>query len=156
MKYILIKGSKESGKYTTISEVCKRLRPESIRRLNCQPHGRGFLEKYFSDEIVPGNYILGVRGQCILVIAGSPTEQKIQVTEIITTVQKLGVKPQVAIIAMRGRERLGNFATAHELSDLGKCIFETKIWRIPAINYKLSDEWNKRVMHLVNIVKINL
>lgn len=91
-----------------------------------------------------------------MVVAGSPTEQRVNITTIVKAVQSTGVNPHLAIIAVRGRERLGNFATTSEVSAFGKCLHETKISRIPSVNYKNSDEWNKRITHLLNIVKLNL
>lgn len=157
MKYIIIKGARFAGKAETISEVCKRLKPEAVRKIYIPENGKAFLEQV--KETAPlsdSSYIITVRKKNILVVAGSPTEQRKRITSIMESVMKLNLKPDFAIVAMRGLEKLKDYATCKELEKFGKCIHETKIWRIPSNKYNLTEEWNKRVSYLTAITLHNI
>ncbi len=157
MKYIIIKGSRSSGKATTINEVCRRLNPEKIRKLYFSEKNKVFLETISQKaDISDGTYIITVRKKNILVVSESPTEQRKRITSIMNTIINLQLSPDFAIVATRGLERLQNFSTCKELQNFGKCIYETKIWRIPSNMYNLTDEWNKRVSYITAITLHNL
>lgn len=72
------------------------------------------------------------------------------------SVLKLNQRPDFAIIAMRGLEKMKDFSTSKELESFGKCIYETKIWRIPSYTFQLTEEWNKRVSYITAITLHNL
>ena len=72
------------------------------------------------------------------------------------SVFKLNLKPDFAIIAMCGLEKLKDFSTSKEMEKFGKCIYETKIWRIPSYNYHMTDEWNKRISYITAITLHNI
>ena len=72
------------------------------------------------------------------------------------SVKKLDVDPDFAIVAMRGLEKLKDFSTSKELEHYGKCIYETKIWRIPSHKFNLTEEWNKRVSYITAITLHNI
>ncbi|WP_417366185.1 hypothetical protein [Flavobacterium beibuense] len=157
MKYIIIKGSRSSGKAETINAVCKKLKPESIRRLYFHETGRTFMEPVPSSaDISDGTYLVTVRKKNILMVSNCPTEQRKKISHIMDSVMGLNIKPHLAIIAMRGLEKLKDYSTARELESYGKCIYETKIWRIPSNQFSLTDEWNKRVSYLTAITLHNI
>ncbi|KGO91179.1 hypothetical protein [Flavobacterium subsaxonicum] len=157
MKYIIVKGARSSGKAETIHEVCRRLKPDVIRKVYFSESGKVSLEKVPSlSEANDGTYVITVRKKNVLVVSGAPTQQRKSITEIMESVQNLNLKPDFAIVAMRGLEKLKDFATSKELEKFGKCIYETKIWRIPSNKFNLTDEWNKRVSYLTAITLHNI
>ena len=157
MKYIIIKGARSSGKAETINAVCKRLKPEAIRKVHFTDAGNVSLESIApAAGISDGTYIVTVRKKNILMVSGAPTEQKKKISSIMETVFNLNLRPDFAIVAMRGLEKLKDFSTAKELERFGKCIYETKIWRIPSYTYNLTEEWNKRVSYITAITLHNL
>lgn len=107
-------------------------------------------------NLADGNYIITVRKKNILVVAGSPTKQRTKITTILESIRHLNLRPDFAIIAMRGLEKLKGFTTSQELENYGKCIYETKIWRIPSHKFNLTEEWNKRVNYIMAITLHNL
>jgi len=157
MKYIIVKGAKSAGKSETINEVCRRLKPESISKVYFTEAGKIHLQKLFSiSDLSDGTYIITVRKKNILLVSGAPTQQRLSITTILESVNNLNMSPDFAIIAMRGLEKLKNFSTAKELERFGKCIYETKIWRIPSHKYNLTEEWNKRISYLTAITLHNI
>ncbi len=157
VNYIFVKGPAQSGKYTTLAEVCHRLNPESIRKLTVTATGKGVLEPFNKHaSITNNNFIISIKKRNVLVVATSPTKQRTSITTIFKAAANAGIKISLAVIAVRGRERLPDFSTAKEVSTFGKCLHEAKISRIPAISYKSGDEWNKRINHLISIIKLNL
>jgi hypothetical protein len=157
MKYIVIKGAKSAGKAATISEICTRLKPDAVKRVYFSESGTVATESLQSpSKISQGTFIVTVRKKNILIVSASPTEQKKRITSIIESVLKLNIKPDFAIVSVCGLERLKDFSTFKELENYGKCIYETKIWRIPSYTFNLTDEWNKRVSYITAITLHNL
>ncbi|PZR23307.1 MAG: hypothetical protein DI539_03380 [Flavobacterium psychrophilum] len=157
MKYIIIKGARSSGKAETINAVCKKLKPEAIRKVYFSESGQVSLESIApAAGISDGTYIVTVRKKNILMVSGAPTEQKKKITCIMESVFNLNLKPDFAIVAMRGLGKLKDFSTSKELEKFGKCIYETKIWRIPSYTFHLTDEWNKRISYITAITLHNL
>jgi hypothetical protein len=157
MKYIIIKGAKSSGKAETINAVCKKLKPESIKKVHISETGKAVLESVApTSGLADGTYIVTVRKKNILMVSGAPTEQKKKITNIMETVFHLNLKPDFAIVAMRGLEKLKDFSTSKELEKFGKCIYETKIWRIPSYSFHTTDEWNKRISYITAITLHNI
>jgi len=157
MKYIIVKGARSSGKAETIHEVCRRLKPEVIRKVYFSESGKVSLEQVANvSDSNDGTLVITVRQKNVLIVSGAPTQQRKSITDIIETVEKLDRKPDFAIVAMRGLEKLKDFATSKELEKFGKCIYETKIWRIPSNKYNLTEEWNKRVSYLTAITLHNI
>lgn len=157
MKYIIIKGSKSAGKAETINAICKRLQPDAIRKLYFHETGKVFMEQVsLSTNISEGTYIVTVRKKNILMVSDSPTEQRKRITSIMESVLGMNFSPHFAIVAMRGLEKLSGFATAKELENFGKCIYETKIWRIPSNQFSLTEEWNKRISYITAITLHNI
>ncbi len=148
---MLIKGAKSSGKSVTIKEICKRLKPNAIKKIHFNEQGKPVLEPITKEVLDGSNYILTVKNKKVLLVAKSPTEQKVRVTSILEAVQNLEIQPDFAIVSMCGLEKLKDFATAKELENFGQCVYETKIWRIPAHEFSTTDEWNKRVTYLTSV-----
>ncbi len=151
MKYMIIKGAKSSGKSVTVKEICKRLKPHAVKAIYFDQEGNPALEPATHDKLDGHNYIATVKDKKVLVVAKSPTEQKIRVTAILEAIKNLEIQPDFAIVSVCGLEKLKDFATAKELENFGKCVYETKIWRIPAHEYSTTEEWNKRVSYLTSV-----
>lgn len=153
MKYILITGTKDSGKSTTVNAVCKRLNPSVIYRLTAD---RTFEKVDITIDLLNGTYIVEVSGKIILVIAGAPTEQNIQITILIEICIKLKIKIDFALVSKRTFERSENFDTVNELKNFGECVLEEKIYRIVGENFKESKEWKNRIERIYMLVKTAL
>jgi hypothetical protein len=157
MRYVIVRGGKSSGKATTINEVCRRLAPDQVTKVILSDDGSTRLCPVISmEDLSDGTYIINVKNKDILVVSGSPTQQKLSITAIIESVNDLDIKPEFALVAMGGLEKLKNFKTADELQRFGKCIHDTKIWRIPSHNFINTDEWKKRIAYLTAITLHNI
>ena len=155
MKYVLIRGAKDDGKSTTIDSVCKQLKPSRIQRLNINEENLEIVDNTI--DIQNGTFIIEVNGKIILVVAGTPTEQKITITVIIEIVIKLKIKIDYAIVAIRSFEKKDGFDTGNELAKYGDCILEERIYRIDDDKnhddenwFKDTEVWNKRIFKIVS------
>lgn len=151
MKYMIIKGAKSSGKSVTVKEICKRLKPISIKKIEFDEAGNPVPVTTNGEELNGDNYLLTVKSKKVLVVPKAPTEQKMRITAILEGLKKLEVQPDFGIIAVSSLEKLKDFATAKELENFGQCVYETKIWRIPANEFSTTEEWNKRVSYLTTV-----
>ncbi|WP_294820581.1 hypothetical protein [uncultured Flavobacterium sp.] len=156
MKYIIIKGSKSSGKSATVKDICRRLNPSSIKKLCINEAGIIELRTLAISDIEKDNYILKVKKRTILVVACAPTEQRKKISDIVLSIHSLNIFPEMAIIAMSGIEKLKDFATAKELEKFGECIHETKIWRIPSNQFHKTEEWDNRISQLTTLTLKNI
>lgn len=157
MNYIIVKGSKNAGKSKTINEVCRRLKPDRIQKLFFKPTEESFIEEVNpATQLLNETYIISLKNKNILVVAGSPTGQRRNITVLVEAIRQKGIPVHFAIIAIRSLEKLSNFSTVKELTVYGNCIYETKIRRIPAHNYSETEEWNRRIEHLVFLCQRNL
>jgi hypothetical protein len=157
MRYVIVKGGKSSGKATTIKEVCRRLSPEKIYGVNHLEDNNVQLNRIESvDALIDGTYIITVNKKNILIVSGSPTQQKRTITSIIESVKNIDCNPEFALVAMSGLEKLKDFNTPGELENFGKCILETKIWRIPAHKFTATEEWKKRITYLTAVTLHNI
>ncbi|WP_162927025.1 hypothetical protein [Flavobacterium psychrotrophum] len=157
MKYILIKGNTSAGKASTVNEVCRRLKPEKICRLYFSENGKVSLHTvYSSGDLADGNYLVTIRSKRVLMVSNAPTQQRVKISTIIDSLLSISITVEFAIVAMSGSEKLKDFATAKELAKYGKCIYETKIWRIPSHKFNLTEEWNKRISYLTAITLHNI
>jgi len=156
MKYIIIKGSKGSGKTATVRDICKRLNPSTVKQLSFETSGKPVLRPMAITDLDKDNYILKVKKRIILVVACAPTEQRKKISDIVAAIHSLDIFPEMAIIAMCGIEKLKDFATAKELEKLGECIHETKIWRIPSNQYHKTEEWDTRISSLTSLALKNM
>ena len=151
MKAIIIRGVQSAGKSTTIREVCKRLNPQSIYKL----YNMDKKEKV--DDICNSIYIIKVKEKDILVFAGSPTEIDTKISIAIDACIEIGIDISFAIVSRRYAERKVGFDTRKELKEKGfEVIHEELIHKIEQDNFEQTEEWNKRVDNIVNLVKQNL
>ena len=153
MKYILLIGTKDAGKSTTVDAVCKRLKPDVVKQLQWD---KTFKDVDPSKEIRNGTYLIQVQGKFILVVAGAPTEQGIRVTVLINICIELNIKIDFALVVMRSYERSEGFKTREELKKLGECVYEDTIYNISGEDYQNSAEWNERINRIVNSIHENL
>lgn len=162
MNYILIVGAQNDGKSNTIDGVCKKLNPTKIQRLD--PHTKTLENSDITKGVLNGTYIIEVKGKIILIVAGTPTEQKIRITIIIQVCIELNIKIDFAIVTMRtfetkyDNEANIGFMTRQELKEFGECILETRIYRIEGEGdtYKQTTEWKERIEKIANLVNANI
>ena len=148
MKAIIIRGEQSAGKSTTIREVCKRLNPQSIYKL---------YNKEKVDDICNSISIITVKEKDLLVFAGSPTEIDTKISIAIDACIEIGIDISFAIVSRRYAERKVGFDTRKELKEKGfEIIHEELIHKIEQDNFEQTEEWNKRVDNIVNLVKQNL
>ena len=150
MKYILIIGTTNAGKSTTINAVCKKLNPTSIQ---CLKSDKTFEKVAIDVDVLNGTYLLGINGKIILVSAGAPTEQNIKITILIEICIKLKIEIDFALVAMRTVERREGFNTKKELKEFGECIFEERIWQVNGDNFESSKEWQNRIDKISGLIK---
>ena len=152
MKYILVRGASHEGKSHTMDGVRKALNPSRIQRLNTTTKT---LEDFdMSKEMHNGSFVLEVNGKIILISAGSPTEQSIQITGLIELVILLKGEIDFAIVSMRSYEKKSGFDTPAELAAAGDCILDISIEQV-AGDYKNSVSWRSRINNIVEALKSN-
>jgi len=151
MYSIIIKGKKQSGKSTTIREVCRSLKPTKVRNLN-------FNQRRIEDADVPignisnGTYLLEVKGRIVLVIAGAPTEQQIRVTEIYEICVELQISISFIISAMRFFETKPTFHTIQEIEQISTLLHIFNINRIERKDFEESTELLNRISEIRNML----
>lgn len=158
MKSILLIGTKDSGKSTTVREVCRRLNPTKVYKLspNKENLENSSIKLSEIDEIYNNTFIIEVQGKWILVVAGAPTEQGIRITVIIEICIKIKIDISFAIVSMRSSERTEGFATETELENKSEIILKEWISKISGEEYMKSNEWVKRIDRLSDIVIMNI
>ena len=154
MKAIIIRGAGNEGKSTTIIEVCKRLKPQGVYKLDISKKEK--VEEDI-DKICNDIYLIEVKGKYILVFAGSPTEISVNVSVAVDICIKIGIEISFAIVSRKYAERKVGFDTRKELKEKGfEVIHEELVRRIEQNNFEQTEEWNKRVDNIVNKVNENL
>lgn len=158
MKSILIQGVSHSGKSTTLTEVCKRLNPEKVWKLlpNRDEPEKSSIQEDSLENIFNNTFIIRVKGKNILVVAGSPTEQIIQITIIIEICIKINVEVNFIIASMRSFEKRENFDTRNELQKLSDIILEENIEKIPESDFKDHIDWKNRINKITNLILDNI
>ena len=156
MKYILIRGARNSGKSTTIREICECLQPDkdNIWQVDIWADAPKKLATSIAN-IQNGTYLIEVNGKFILIIAVSPTEQLMKVSEIIELSQQLA-NIEIVIVAMRSFETREGHDTPEELKKLGTLIYDELIKRIEGDDFQTTLEWKNRINQLIKLVKDNL
>jgi len=159
MKSILIIGSKDGGKSTTIKEICKNLNPTKVYELD-------FNEKKLKDaninDIFNNTFIIEVKGKYILVIAGAPTEQNITLKTIIEITIEINISIAFLIVAKRTSERKENFDTIRDINDYSNLVHTEELKQIPIVDmsdsdsFKQNQEWISRIDRLVKIIIENI
>ena len=154
MKAIIIRGAGNEGKSTTIREVCKRLKPQGVYKLDISKKEK--VEEDI-DKICNDIYLIEVKGKYILVFAGSPTEISVNVSVAVDICIKIGIEISFAIVSRKYAERKVGFDTRKEVKEKGfEVIHEELVRRIEQNNFEQTEEWNKRVDNIVNKVNENL
>jgi hypothetical protein len=151
MKYILITGKQAGGKSTTIKEVCRRLNPTRIWQLDSGIFVEVEFDIKLGLDIVNGTYIIEVQGKLILVVAGSPTEQKLSITIIVNLALKFKPGIKLIIVAKRVIEYNG-YNTVSDLDALATKLYSKRIHRIEG-DLEGNPEWEKRVTEIVAVVE---
>jgi hypothetical protein len=152
IKSLIIRGSQNSGKSTTIQEVCKRLNPAKVYKLSFD---KKILKESTVDSILNGTYIIHVEREILLVIAGAPTEQKKTIKMILELCIELQIEISFVLVARRYAEHKG-FDTTGELKQYTTLLKPIKIEKISGSNFIQDDEWLKRIAKIVKIISDNL
>lgn len=153
MNYILLSGTSNAGKSTTIFAICQALNPSKVWKVDLWDK---LLEPATLDRIYNDTFLIEVNGKMILAVAGAPTEQCEKISVIIDILIKLKIKIDFAIVAMRSYEKKEGFDTRGELTELGTCVLDEQIWQIEGDDYKQSKEWRARINRYVRLIKGNL
>lgn len=152
MKYIIVRGNTNSGRHTTIKEVCRRMNPDKVFRINID--GQNVLRMhrlYEVNDMQRQTYLLEARGKKVLVLAGPPTEQDMNVSRLISVIKREGIPIDLAIVAVNTYEKRKGFSTGKELQSLGSYVTDVKVNFIPSHRYATTDEWHKRVTYLSSV-----
>lgn len=159
MKSILIIGTSDGGKSTTITELCKKLQPAEVYKLNIS---QKILETATVDDIFNNTFIIRVREKYVLVVAGAPTEQNIKLKILIQITIEIKIEISLLIVAKRTIERKKGFNTIQDIHDNSKLLHTEKLKLIPLKNQKDKDsfkenqEWINRIQKLKKIVLQNI
>ena len=163
MKSILITGAKDSGKSTTIQEICENLNPSKIYKLNIDNSQiennqieRSFLSEGKLDNIFNDTFVIEVQGKLILVLSGCPTEQGIKLTIIFECCIFLKLDIKFSIVAKRLFEKKENYNTEEELKNKSEIIYKETISKIKSIDYKINPMWDLRIKNMVSLIENNL
>lgn len=154
MKYIIVKGNQNSGKHTTIKEVCRQLNPDRVLKATVNEDGSVKLhDVYTVENMQDKTYILHTKGKKVLVLAGTPTQQQLTVSRIVSCIKAASLHIDFAIVAVSTYERMKGFATCNELSALGSHVTDIKVSFIPSHRYAISQEWQKRINYLTGVTR---
>lgn len=153
MKYLLVIGTKDAGKSTTIYEVCKTLNPSKVWKLDI---GQKQLRPAALDNIFNDTFLIEVNGKMILAVAGAPTEQGVKITIIIKILIELNIHISFALVAMRSQERKAGFDTEKELQLFGDCVLAERIYQVPGDDFASNKEWLARISKYAQIVLQNI
>lgn len=158
MKSILIIGTADAGKSTTMREVCRRLNPGRVYKLipdiNVLKKSKladSDVEKIFNDT-----FIIEVKGKLILVVAGAPTEQRIRLKILIQICIEIEIEISFFLVSKRLTERIKGFETVTELSDKSEILLSKRIYRIGGEDFMNDKEWNERIDKIVSLIKSNI
>ena len=159
MKSILIIGTKDGGKSTTITEVCKMLNPSKVYSLN---RVEKKIEIAQVNDIYNNTFIIEVNGKLILVVAGAPTEQDITLKVLIEICLEIGIEISFLLVSKRTSERKEGFDTNKDLKDYSDLIHTERINRIPLVeekdpnSYKQDLKWINRITKIHELILNNL
>jgi hypothetical protein len=159
MKSILIIGTRDGGKSTTITEVCKMLNPTKVYKLNT-------VEKKMKiakvEDIFNNSFIIVVNGKYILVVAGAPTEQNITLKILIEICIQIDIKISFLLVSKRTSERKDGFDTNKDINDFSKLIHTEKISPFPLTDinntnsFKQNLNWKNRITKISNLILENI
>ncbi|MCA4792694.1 hypothetical protein [Myroides odoratimimus] len=160
-KSILIIGKEDEGKSTTIREVVRRLEPSHIWKVSIEKDSKGTVivkskQEVGVDDIINGTYVIEVNGICILVIAGSPTEQKFKFMDIYEACLKECPNILIILCAKRTKELKEGFNTVTDLEAISEIIHREQLIKIEDDNFRSSPLWEERIRRLVGLIEDNL
>ena len=159
MKSILIIGTKDGGKSTTITEVCKLLNPSNVYKLNTVEKK---IETAKVNDIFNNTFIIEINGKFILIVAGAPTEQDIQLKFLIEICIEIGIKISFLLVAKRTSERKKDFDTKKDINDYSTLIHTEIITPVPLINkndvnsFKQDLNWKNRITKISKLILENI
>jgi len=159
MKSILIIGTKDGGKSTTITEICKQLQPSEVFKLDIN---KKKLINANIEDIFNNTFIIKVKGKFILVVAGAPTEQNFKLKVIIQITIELDIEISFLIVAKRTSERKKGFNTIKDISDTSTLIHTERLNKISLTNlndllsFKQNQKWIERINKLKKLVIENI
>lgn len=158
MKSILIIGASNAGKSETAKEVCLKLKPTKVYKLTAIAENpqESKLEISNVESIFNNTFVIEVKSKLILVVAGSPTEQGIQISILIKICIAISIDISFALVFMRSFERLEGFDTRKELSEISDIIYSEKIYRINDDDFKNTIEWQERTNKITKLIDQNL
>lgn len=159
MKSILIIGTKDGGKSTTITEVCKILNPSKVYRLNAADK---ILEASDVNDIYNNTFVIEVNGNFILVVAGAPTEQNLTLKVLIEACIQINIKISFLLVSKRTIERKDGFDTVKDINDFSELIHIERIYPVPLVNkddpssFKQDLNWKNRIARISKLVLNNI
>lgn len=159
MKSILIIGTKDGGKSTTITEICKQLEPSEVYKLDVNQKK---LIKASVTDIFNNTFIIKVKGRYILVVAGAPTEQNITLKLIVQITIELDIEISFLIVAKRTSERKDGFNTDKDISDASTLIHTERLNKISlkdpndSLSFKQNQDWIDRINKLEKLIIGNI
>lgn len=157
MKHIVLIGSREAGKSSTVDAIVKQLNPSKVYSIDVGGKTATELAISSDTELMNGTYVIEVNNKLILICAGAPSEQNIRIFVIISTAQAIfDNKISFAIVSKRQRETLSEF---DKLNALSECVRTERIKRIPGTTtetFKSDSRFLERVKCLYDIVLKNL
>lgn len=158
MKSILIIGTADAGKSTTMREVCRRLKPSKVYKLlpDIKVHKNSKLENSDVEEIFNNTFIIEVKGKLILVVAGAPTEQRIRLKILIEICIEIEIEISFFLVSKRLTERIPGFETVNELSEKSEILLSQRIYRIGDEDFMNDKSWNERIDKIVALIKKNI
>jgi hypothetical protein len=154
LKAIIITGAKDSGKSTTIQELCRQLKPKNIWqiKINTLDKKKSKLEVSSIDAIYNNVFIIEVQNKFILILAGCPTEIDIRITTVIDICFILNIDISIVVTAKRTSERKKNFNSKDELKKMGFIISEERIQKVKLTEFRDSIEWKNRIDKLKEMI----
>lgn len=159
MKSILIIGTKDGGKSTTITEVCKMLNPSKVYKLNTTDKK---IEKADVNDIYNNTFIIEINGKFILVVAGAPTEQNITLRVLIEICIQINIEISFLLVSKRTSERKEGFHTTKDINEFSELIYTERISPVPLVDkndtnsFKQDLNWNKRISNISKLVTDNI
>lgn len=159
MKSILIIGTRDGGKSTTITEICKMLKPSKVHSLNLTEKK---LKTADVKDIYNNTFIIEVKGKLILVVAGAPTEQQVTLKVIIEICLEINLEISFLIVAKRTSERINGFNTLNDINEFSQLLHTERVNLIELTDkndlesFKQNQLWINRIEKLTKIVQDNI
>lgn len=159
MKSILIIGTKDGGKSTTITEVCKMLNPSKVYKLNTIDKKT---ETADVNDIYNNTFIIEINGKFILVVAGAPTEQSITLKVLIEICIQINIQISFLLVSKRTSERKKGFDTIKDINDFSELIHTERISPVPLVDknnpnsFKQDLNWKNRIIKISKLVTDNI